>query len=143
MVEAMITGYLPAYPVWEIWRIIIPTTAQIIVSAAYVLWRNKTAAIPISVLAARSRIIHTRSEMPNPFHPSLVRSTHAFAITATINWKDFQLEPLELEWDIDAARDFEFSMPFGIEMVNDVILKPYSVVTVSRTYATDTTSSRR
>ncbi|MEC2056914.1 adenine deaminase [Peribacillus psychrosaccharolyticus] len=47
----------------------------------------------------------------------------------TINWKDFQLEPLELEWDIDAARDFEFSMPFGIEMVNDVILKPYSVVT--------------
>lgn len=48
---------------------------------------------------------------------------------SAINWKDFQLEPLQLEWDIDAARDFEFSMPFGIEMVNDVILKPYSIVT--------------
>ncbi|MBS4197273.1 adenine deaminase C-terminal domain-containing protein [Lederbergia citri] len=43
-----------------------------------------------------------------------------------INWKKFGFEPLKLDWDLQSS-DLQFSMPFGIEMVNDVITKPYSV----------------
>ncbi len=44
----------------------------------------------------------------------------------TIDWKEFGFPPLDLSWDI-TSDDLQFSMPFGIEMVNDVITKPYSV----------------
>ncbi|MBS4206136.1 adenine deaminase C-terminal domain-containing protein [Lederbergia citrea] len=43
-----------------------------------------------------------------------------------INWSEYGLEPLKLEWDLNKS-DLQFSMPFGIEMVNDVITKPYSI----------------
>ncbi|WP_419882858.1 adenine deaminase [Peribacillus sp. B-H-3] len=43
-----------------------------------------------------------------------------------IGWTDYDFEPLELNWKMDFD-DLEFSMPFGIEMVNDVITKPYSI----------------
>ncbi|MEI5907367.1 adenine deaminase C-terminal domain-containing protein [Bacillus spongiae] len=36
------------------------------------------------------------------------------------------LSPLRLDWDL-TDEELQFSMPFGIEMVNDVITKPYSV----------------
>lgn len=45
-----------------------------------------------------------------------------------IDWSNFDFSPLELDWSIE-PNDLEFSMPFGIEMVNDVITKPYSVST--------------
>ena len=41
-----------------------------------------------------------------------------------IDWS--HLGELELGFDLDDG-DFQFSMPFGIEMVNDVITKPYSI----------------
>lgn len=44
----------------------------------------------------------------------------------TIDWNKYGFSPLKLDWDID-QNDLEFSMPFGIEMVNDVITKPYSI----------------
>lgn len=43
-----------------------------------------------------------------------------------INWADYNLESLQLDWDL-TQDDLQFSMPFGVEMVNDVIMKPYSV----------------
>jgi adenine deaminase len=43
-----------------------------------------------------------------------------------INWDEYDLHPLKLDWGIESS-DLEFSMPFGIEMVNDVITKPYSI----------------
>lgn len=42
----------------------------------------------------------------------------------TIDWT--QLGRLDLNFDL-TEEDFQFSMPMGIEMVNDVITKPYSV----------------
>ncbi|WP_110926341.1 adenine deaminase C-terminal domain-containing protein [Bacillus massiliglaciei] len=44
-----------------------------------------------------------------------------------IDWCKYGFHSLELDWDLDLNEDFEFSMPFGIEMVNDVITKPYSL----------------
>ncbi|MDQ0219836.1 adenine deaminase [Peribacillus cavernae] len=45
---------------------------------------------------------------------------------AKVNWDEYDFKPMQLDWDIE-ANDLEFSMPFGIEMVNDVITKPYSI----------------
>ena len=47
----------------------------------------------------------------------------------SVDWASYEFEPLKLDWDIQSEGDLEFSMPFGIEMVNNVILKPYSIVT--------------
>ena len=41
-------------------------------------------------------------------------------------WNDFGVEPMKLSWDLKES-DLQFSMPFGIEMINAVITKPYSV----------------
>ncbi|MEK3976591.1 adenine deaminase C-terminal domain-containing protein [Psychrobacillus sp. FSL K6-1267] len=41
-----------------------------------------------------------------------------------VNWSG--MPPFKLDFDLTDS-DFQFSMPFGIEMVNDVITKPYSV----------------
>ncbi len=43
-----------------------------------------------------------------------------------IDWEEAGLVPLELDWTIQ-QEDLQFSMPFGIEMINDVITKPYSI----------------
>ena len=43
-----------------------------------------------------------------------------------IEWKEYGFAPLELDWKL-TYDDMQFSMPFGIEMINDVITKPYSV----------------
>lgn len=43
-----------------------------------------------------------------------------------MNWVDLGFEPLKLDWEL-TMDDFQFSMPFGIQMENAVITKPYSV----------------
>jgi adenine deaminase len=46
--------------------------------------------------------------------------------TTEINWGTNGFTPLSLDWEV-GYEDLQFSMPFGIEMVNDVITKPYSI----------------
>lgn len=43
-----------------------------------------------------------------------------------IPWSSNGFKPLDLNWEA-GYDDMQFSMPFGIEMVNDVITKPYSI----------------
>lgn len=43
-----------------------------------------------------------------------------------LNWKDYGLTPLQMDWEL-TPDDLQFSMPFGIEMENSVITKPYSI----------------
>src|SRR5690606_27067996 len=43
-----------------------------------------------------------------------------------INWKRYGLNQMNMKWKVDDD-DLMFSMPIGMEMVNDVILKPYPV----------------
>ncbi|MBI0580291.1 adenine deaminase [Neobacillus cucumis] len=47
-------------------------------------------------------------------------------VNTQINWPDFGLKPLQLDWDL-SIDDLQFSMPFGIKMENSVITKPYSI----------------
>ncbi|PYZ96562.1 adenosine deaminase [Alteribacter lacisalsi] len=40
------------------------------------------------------------------------------------DWKELGLPPFELDWEL-TMEDLQFSMPLGLEMINDVIIKPY------------------
>ncbi|MEQ6375583.1 adenine deaminase C-terminal domain-containing protein [Bacillaceae bacterium S4-13-56] len=43
------------------------------------------------------------------------------------DWRSHGVLPLTLDWDL-TKYDMQFSMPIGIEMMNDVILKPYPIL---------------
>lgn len=45
-----------------------------------------------------------------------------------IQWEKNGVEKLDLDWEV-SEKDMQFSMPIGLEMVNDVIMKPYAVDT--------------
>ncbi len=47
---------------------------------------------------------------------------------STINWENYNLKPLEFDWDMNMS-DLQFSIPIGLDMVNDVIMKPYAIQT--------------
>ncbi|WP_096187014.1 adenine deaminase C-terminal domain-containing protein [Evansella halocellulosilytica] len=42
------------------------------------------------------------------------------------NWEKYGFTPLDIDWEL-TEEDFHFSTPIGLEMVNDVIVKPYQV----------------
>src|SRR5690625_48099 len=42
------------------------------------------------------------------------------------NWKDNGIEPLLLDWEL-LEEDLQFSLPIGLELINDVIVKPCAV----------------
>lgn len=46
--------------------------------------------------------------------------------TTSINWKNYGIQPLELDWEL-TEDDLQFSIPVGLQMINDVILKPFAV----------------
>ncbi|SDN80403.1 adenine deaminase C-terminal domain-containing protein [Alkalicoccus daliensis] len=43
-----------------------------------------------------------------------------------INWNEYGFEPFHLDWDLKES-DFHFSMPLGMKMENEVIMKPYQI----------------
>lgn len=44
----------------------------------------------------------------------------------SFSWEEYGFKEMELDWDL-TRNDFIFSMPLGLEMVNDVIMKPYQI----------------
>ncbi|WP_121604633.1 adenine deaminase C-terminal domain-containing protein [Virgibacillus sp. Bac332] len=51
-----------------------------------------------------------------------------------IDWQAYGLKPLNLDWEL-GKNELQFSVPIGLEMVNDVIMKPYPIeidITVDR-----------
>src|SRR5699024_1771518 len=45
-----------------------------------------------------------------------------------LEWSDYDIEPLVPDWDL-TMEDLQFTTPIGLEMVNDVIIKPYPIET--------------
>ncbi|WP_156291010.1 adenine deaminase C-terminal domain-containing protein [Oceanobacillus salinisoli] len=43
-----------------------------------------------------------------------------------INWEKYGIAPLAFDWELE-QNDVQFSMPMGLEMVNNVIVKPYTI----------------
>lgn len=56
----------------------------------------------------------------------LKKDGEPIVIDKDIHWEEYGIEPLALDWEI-TMDDLEFSMPFGIKMMNSVITKPYSI----------------
>ncbi|GIN92936.1 putative adenine deaminase [Siminovitchia terrae] len=56
----------------------------------------------------------------------LKKDGEPIVIDKDIHWEEYGIEPLVLDWEI-TMDDLEFSMPFGIKMINSVITKPYSI----------------
>ncbi|MCD5325351.1 MULTISPECIES: adenine deaminase C-terminal domain-containing protein [Pontibacillus] len=46
----------------------------------------------------------------------------------TFDWDKHDLSPLQIDWEL-TERDLQFSIPLGLEMANEVILRPYAVQT--------------
>ncbi|TQS71899.1 adenine deaminase [Ornithinibacillus gellani] len=68
---------------------------------------------PISVLAKGKWIVKAGKEQPMPMQ---------------LDWSHYDIEPLVPDWDL-TMEDLQFSTPIGLEMVNDVIIKPYPIET--------------
>ncbi|CAN7574445.1 adenine deaminase C-terminal domain-containing protein [Rossellomorea sp. LjRoot5] len=73
--------------------------------------RSKDDPTPVSVLSKGTWVRKDREQMQD---------------MTEINWGLNGFTPLSLDWEV-GYDDLQFSMPFGIEMVNDVITKPYSI----------------
>lgn len=54
------------------------------------------------------------------------RDGEQISVDEGIHWHDYGIEPLTIDWNI-TEEDLQFSMPFGVKMVNSVITKPYSI----------------
>ncbi|WP_064094419.1 adenine deaminase C-terminal domain-containing protein [Rossellomorea aquimaris] len=56
----------------------------------------------------------------------VLRDGEQIEYNESINWETNGFKPLDLDWEV-SYDDLQFSMPFGLEMINDVITKPYSI----------------
>lgn len=56
----------------------------------------------------------------------IVKDGEKQSIAPSINWEKYGIKTLSFDWDL-YYEDLQFSIPVGVEMVNDVILKPYMV----------------
>ncbi|WP_080873681.1 adenine deaminase C-terminal domain-containing protein [Oceanobacillus timonensis] len=46
---------------------------------------------------------------------------------SVIPWEEYEVTPLELDWEL-TEEDLQFSSPIGMDMVNDVIIQPYTIL---------------
>lgn len=94
-----------------------------------------------SIAPGRIAHINILSEKTNP-HPESVLAKGRWIKRAhekkervpSINWKDYGIEPLTFDWELD-MEDLQFSTPLGLDMRSDVIVKPYAIntdITVER-----------
>lgn len=86
-----------------------------------------------SISPGKKAHINILSSKENP-HPSSVLAKGDWIIKENIkqdiikitDWEKHGLSPLKLDWDLDLS-DFQFSLPLGIKLENDVITKPYAI----------------
>lgn len=88
-----------------------------------------------SIAPGRIAHINILTAKDNP-HPQsvlakgqwLVKNNEDQQVTPIIDWEAYKIEPLNLDWDLD-MEDLQFSVPIGLDMFNDVIIKPYAIET--------------
>ncbi|MBM7692689.1 adenine deaminase [Peribacillus deserti] len=86
-----------------------------------------------SIATGRVANINFLKDIHNPSPVSVLakgkwvkREGRSVDLGRNFDWTQHEFGPLKLDWNI-TMDDLQFSMPFGIEMLNDVITKPYSV----------------
>lgn len=86
-----------------------------------------------SIAPGRKAHINILQAKDNP-HPTsvlakgkwVVRDGEEQPLDATVDWDKHGIGPLNLDWDLKAS-DLQFSIPVGLDMINNVIIKPYAV----------------
>ena len=73
--------------------------------------KDRETALPESVLAKGTWV----RQADEPCYPSV-----------DFDWASYGFTPQTLDWDL-SRRDFHFSMPVGVQMMNEVIMKPYRI----------------
>lgn len=56
----------------------------------------------------------------------LVKDQKEIIKNIEMDWEKYGIEPLHFDWEL-GEKDLQFSMPMGLEMVNNVIVKPYTI----------------
>lgn len=86
-----------------------------------------------SIAPGRIAHINILNEKTNPNPESVlakgqwvVKDTIVKEYTKMIDWKKYDIKPMTFDWDLDEG-DLQFSAPVGMEMVNNVIVKPYTI----------------
>ncbi|GAB4074475.1 adenine deaminase C-terminal domain-containing protein [Barrientosiimonas marina] len=66
---------------------------------------------PVSVLAKGEWLVKDHQKLPEP---------------SRIDWEHHGIQPIDFDWDL-RLEDLQFSVPIGLDMVSDVIIKPYAI----------------
>lgn len=79
---------------------------------------------------ANINILYDKSD-PNPLSVIakgewLVRDGYVKPYKEKINWEDTGIGPLNYDWEL-SYEDLQFSIPIGLEVESDVVMKPYAV----------------
>ncbi|WP_226584409.1 adenine deaminase C-terminal domain-containing protein [Halobacillus litoralis] len=92
-----------------------------------------------SLNAGRVAHLNFLSDPKNPTPHSVIakgewvkKDSKVIAEETTIQWEKNGIQPLELDWEVTEG-DLQFSMPVGLKMINDVIMKPYAIDTEAAT----------
>ncbi|WP_060679682.1 adenine deaminase C-terminal domain-containing protein [Virgibacillus halodenitrificans] len=88
-----------------------------------------------SISPGRIAHINILQEKDNP-HPTGVLAKGKWVVKEgvakeqkqLIDWEKYGLKSLELDWEMD-ENELQFSVPVGLDLVNDVIIKPYAIET--------------
>ncbi|MCJ0931885.1 amidohydrolase family protein [Virgibacillus halodenitrificans] len=88
-----------------------------------------------SISPGRIAHINILQEKDNP-HPTGVLAKGKWVVKdgvaqeqkQLIDWGKYGLKSLELDWEMD-ENELQFSVPVGLHLVNDVIIKPYAIET--------------
>ncbi|MFD2912057.1 adenine deaminase C-terminal domain-containing protein [Jeotgalibacillus terrae] len=83
------------------------------------------------IATGRLATLNILSDPKNPVPESVMSKGKWIKKDGVVQEQEFQpdwssIQPLDIKWDIDHD-DLQFSMPCGMNMVNNVITKPYSV----------------
>lgn len=58
----------------------------------------------------------------------VVRENKDQSVSPTINWDKHNIKALTFDWDLEDG-DLQFSIPIGLDLTNNVIIKPYAIET--------------
>ncbi|WP_042225212.1 adenine deaminase C-terminal domain-containing protein [Oceanobacillus manasiensis] len=88
-----------------------------------------------SIAPGRIANINILTEKDDPYPESIlakgqwiVKHHEAQEIPRKVNWEEYGIGPLHYDWEL-TEKALQFSVPIGLDMVNDVIIKPYAIDT--------------
>ncbi|GIO22811.1 adenine deaminase C-terminal domain-containing protein [Oceanobacillus sp. J11TS1] len=87
-----------------------------------------------SITPGRVAHVNILSDKQKPHPESVIgkgkwikKDGEEISFPSVIDWEKYDITPLEFDWELQ-EEDLQFSSPIGMDMVNDVIIQPYTIV---------------